>query len=122
MLVLSGTYRLFDEMKSVHLFPGTSEGRWGRKAEGTGPRETVGLTQGRGLSLGNQAGSNVILRVQGYILECGMAVLGRQEHANVSRDGQFRGEGTAGGPESEQGMYMYPHIPTNTPHKHTGQS
>lgn len=31
MLDLSGTYRLFDEMKSVHLFPGTSEGRWGTR-------------------------------------------------------------------------------------------
>jgi hypothetical protein len=36
MLDLSGTYLLFDKMKSVHLFPGTSKGGWGTKAEGTG--------------------------------------------------------------------------------------
>lgn len=87
MLDLSGTYRLFDEMKSIHLFPGTGEGRWGMKAEGTGPRET-GIYLRTQLIRGNQAGSKVVLRIHSYTLEYRQAVLGRQEHANVSRDGQ----------------------------------
>lgn len=98
----------------------------GNEAERTGPRETVGRTQGHSPSLGNQARSKVVLRIPGYILECWRAVLRKQAHANVSRDGQFRGEGTVCGPELEQGMYMYPlqnmYIPPNTPYQHTGQS
>lgn len=114
LLDLSGTYQVSDEMKSVHLFPGSGEGRWGMKAEGTG-------------SLWNLPGATELITGKPGWKQSG------SQHGQSWEDRDMRAcpgmakvrrEGTACGQESEQSMYMYPHIPPNTlPHpKHTGQS
>lgn len=109
-------------MKSVHLFPGTSEGRWGTRLREQGRGRLWDLPKDTDHHWETRPEAKWSSGSKGYVLECWMAVLRRQEHANVSRDGQFRGEETVCGPELEQGMYMYPHIPPNTLYKHTGQS
>lgn len=59
LLDLSGTYQVSDEVKSVYLFPGSGEGRWGMKAKEQGVCGTYLRPQS--LSLGNQVGSKAVL-------------------------------------------------------------